>query len=393
MHIIKTLSFIMRYFILATIVILPGFSEELENIDATIERIVQKYDLPSMVGAVIVDGTLHATGVAGVRKAGSDIEAELNDCYHLGSCTKSMTCCLAAMLIEEGKLRWDSTVLEIFPEFAETMNPVYKAITVQQLMMQHSGLPRDVFPDGMEISEFYDFPGDTIQEERHYYTGLILQTEEVYQPGEKYLYSNAGYITLGAMIEKITGTSWESFIQERIFTPLEMTSAGIGTYGSEAQVDAPWWHVFDEDGQRIAYAPTKENDLPPVYAPAGLVHCSITDWAKYIQVHIKGEFEDQTILKKETIQRLHQPAYSDVAYACGWILIDTSVIGIPFIVHDGSNGMNLSHVWFSPQTGFATMAITNQGGETATAGIMEAINTLMKNYSPLSEVAQWEIYQ
>ncbi|HPA47555.1 MAG TPA: serine hydrolase domain-containing protein [bacterium] len=372
------------------------WSEEWGDISATLDRVVQQHHLPAMVGAVILDGRLYATGIAGVRKAGTDVKATIDDPFHLGSCTKSMTCTLLAILIEQGKLRWDSTLAEIFPEFVETMNPTFRTVTVEMLMMMSSGLLRDVLPSGLTIDdiiihpELFVFPGSNIVEQRYNYVGVALQSEPVYQPGQDYLYSNAGYIVLGAIAEKIEGKSWEDLMQEMIFRPLGMTSAGVGTYGSTDVVDAPWWHyIDDENNQRTPVAPTSENDLPNVYGPAGLVHCSITDWSKYILVHLNGEWEDQILLKQETIVRLHTAKFpGPFSYACGWVAEwgDDRT----YLFHDGSNGMNLSNAWLSPQNRFAVIAVTNQAGDAASEGMDQVIQALIEEFAPRSAVADWE---
>ena len=74
-----------------------------------------RYHLPALAAAVVQDGKVIASGAVGTRRAGTDIPVTIKDRFHLGSDTKAMTALLAAMLVEEGKLRWDSTVAEVFP--------------------------------------------------------------------------------------------------------------------------------------------------------------------------------------------------------------------------------------------------------------------------------------
>lgn len=370
-----------------------AFSQEPVDISPILDQVVQLHKLPAMAGGIILDGKLYATGVAGVRKAGTEIKALVTDSFHIGSCTKSMTSTLVGMLIEEGKLRWDSTLTELFPEFLDVMNPVFKDVTVEHLMQMSSGLYRNVNDDKNPGDTPLELSGVTAREQRHACVGMILQSKEEYQPGERYSYSNAGYIVLGAMIEKLTGQDWENVLRERVFEPLGMTSAGTGTYGSDIQIDAPWWHSIDEQGQRIAVAPRLENDLPSIYAPAGLVHCTIADWAKFLQIHLLGEMEDQVLLKRETILRLHTPAFLDKSYASGFGAMTIPEFGGGvFLTHNGSNLKNFSTFMLSPTRRFAAFAIINQAGEDAENGMEKAIVALMQKFMPTSHIANWRDY-
>ena len=79
----------------------------------------------------------------GTRRAGVNIPVTINDRFHLGSDTKAMTSLLAAMLVEEGKLRWNTTLAEVFPELAEKMDAGFRNVTLEQLLSHTSGIPSD----------------------------------------------------------------------------------------------------------------------------------------------------------------------------------------------------------------------------------------------------------
>lgn len=348
-----------------------------QDISPTLESMVKQFDLPAMAGAIILNGTVSATGVSGVRKIGTPVNVTIDDPFHLGSCTKSMTDTLLAILIEQGKLRWDSTLKELFPALAQSMLPVYRDITVEHLMMMRSGMPHDVIPSAMTFENFYNLPGETPRSQRLFYVEKALQCEPEAQPGEKYIYSNAGYIVLGSAAEQVTGKDWEDLMREMIFKPLDMKTAGFGPMGTPGMVDAPWQHKF-ENGQRIAITPDLRSDNPPLYGPAGRVHCSIGDWAKYILVHVNGELEDQAILKRETILRLHQPKFGG-DYACGWVLRIPEWDGGEYLFHDGSNGMNFCNAWLLPKQRLAVIVMTNENSESVKTAMIETVRVLIKN--------------
>ena len=88
----------------------------------TLETIRKKYDFPALAVVVVKDGKICDRAAVGVRKLGDPTPVTINDQFHIGSCTKSMTATLAAMFIEENKLRWDTTIAEVFPELKGKMD-------------------------------------------------------------------------------------------------------------------------------------------------------------------------------------------------------------------------------------------------------------------------------
>src|SRR5262245_37043357 len=90
------------------------------SLDEILEAVRKKYDLPAMAGAVVFREEI-VSGASGVRKYGDETPVTHDDQFHLGSCTKSMTATLAGMMVEEGKLKWESTLAELLPDLAERM--------------------------------------------------------------------------------------------------------------------------------------------------------------------------------------------------------------------------------------------------------------------------------
>ena len=102
---------------------LAAHSPRVIDLAPDLAPIREKYDFPAMAAAVIVDGKLHAVGVAGVRRYASDVKAEPNDPFHLGSCTKAITGTLVGLLVQQGKLKWETPLVEYFPEWKDMMHP------------------------------------------------------------------------------------------------------------------------------------------------------------------------------------------------------------------------------------------------------------------------------
>ena len=188
---------------------------------------------------MVQDGKIIACGAVGPRRAGAAIPVTINDRFHLGSDTKAMTALLAAMLVEENKLRWDSTVAEVFPELSAIMTPGLRRVTLVQLLSHTSGIPSDnqAFANLLIKSLRQD---GNLDEMRYWLVRQWSKQPLAAKPGAKFAYANMNYIVAGAMLERVTGKTWEELITERIFKPLGLETAGLGAQSSMGRVERAW---------------------------------------------------------------------------------------------------------------------------------------------------------
>jgi CubicO group peptidase (beta-lactamase class C family) len=325
----------------------------------------QKHQVPAMAAALVTSKGLVAAGVVGTRKRGTEIAATLNDQWHLGSDTKAMTATLVAKLVEKGRVKWESTVAEVFPDLAAGFDPEARTITVLQLLSHHSGLKAN--PD----LGFYG--GADGSKERFRVVKDELSKAPNHRPGTHYEYSNLGYAIAGAITEKITGKSWEQAMRDEVFGPLGMKSVGFGGTGTPGQVDQPWGHF--KDGQPVSgNGPSVDN--PPVLSPAGRVHCTIQDWARYIADQLRGARGEPALLQPASYKKLHTPPFGG-EYALGWLVVDRKWSGGPALNHSGDNTMNFANVWVAPRRDLAMLVCVNQSGRTAFEASDEAVGALM----------------
>jgi CubicO group peptidase (beta-lactamase class C family) len=187
----------------------------------------------------------------------------------------------------------------------------------------------------------------------------MMQGELKSEPGRKFLYSNAGYALAGLMAEQVTGEAWEKLMRERLFGPLGMASAGFGAPGTPGKVDQPWGHVVKPDGPE-----GRQADNAPGAGPAGRVHCTMTDWAKFVNLHLHAARGDARMLKAETSTHLHTPS-PGTDYACGWIITKRPWADGTVLTHNGSNTMWYAVVWIAPKKDLAVLVVANQGDKEA----------------------------
>ncbi|HEX5221964.1 MAG TPA: serine hydrolase [Verrucomicrobiae bacterium] len=336
-----------------------------DAVTSLLEPIRQKHSVPAIAAAVVTSDGIQFVGVVGVRKRGTDIAATLDDRWHLGSDTKAMTSTLIAKLVERGQLKWDTTMAEVFPDLAPKMHADFQKVTVTQLLSHYAGLPPN-----LTLSRYV---GDDVVALRLRAVREELAKKPQSTPGTSYKYSNLGYIIVGAVVEKVTGKTWEQLMTSEIFEPLKMKSVGFGGTGTPGQIDQPWPHTADGK-------PTAQNgpamDNLPVMGPAGRVHCTIQDWAKFIQDQLRGARGEAALLKPEAYQTLHTATFGG-DYALGWSVAERSWGGGKVLNHAGDNTMNFANAWIAPKRDFAIIACVNQSGKAAFTVTDEVIVALM----------------
>ena len=333
----------------------------------TLEGIRKKHDLPALAAVVVKDGRICGRAAVGVRKFGDPTPVTTNDLFHIGSCTKAMTATLVGLLIEEGKLRWDSTIAELFPEMAGKMDKQYESVTLEQLLTHRGGVPGAAPTEGWKRAQ--ERKGAPVQQRREFIETVLSQPPEA-TPGTKMIYSNQGYAIVGAALEKLTGTPWETLITQRLFKPLQMDSAGFGPPGKAGAVEEPWGHT--RELKRIL---PLQADNPPAIAPAGCVHCSLDDLARFAILHLGGN-PTNGLVKPETLAKLHTTPEGS-SYACGWIVVKRNWAGGNALMHNGSNTMWYVVMWLAPEKKFSVVVATNIAGAEATKGCDEVAGSMI----------------
>ncbi len=348
------------------------------DVSGLLKPIQERHKIPGMVAAIVEGDQVIALGAVGVRKAGSPEPVQIGDLFHLGSCTKAMTATMIATLVEERKISWETTLEKVFSPWPDRWNAAWRNVTLEQLLTHRSGAPSDLGADGL-WGKLWNRKGTPTEQRMDLVEG-VLSRPPLHEPGTKYLYANAGFAIAGAMAEKITGEAWEDLMRKRLFEPLGMTTAGFGAPGTPGVVDQP-------RGHRKGGAPVelgRDADNPPAIGPAGTVHCSIGDWAKFVALHLQGDRGEARLLSAKTFAKLHAPFKGpDPQYAMGWGVTERPWGGGRVLTHNGSNTMWFCVVWIAPKKNFAVLVACNQAenGDKATD---EAAWALIQNY--LAEV-------
>jgi len=385
------------------------------NVDAILQAILGRGgERFGMAAAVLRGERIIAQGAAGVRKRGTGQRITFDDRFHLGSCTKAMTATLVAMLVEEGKLNWTTTLGELFADTVKPMHPAWEKVTLRQVLAHRAGLRFE--PDGLaqvfsELVRPLRARLGTLPQQRLEIARQALSRPPGIAPDTKYWYSNVGYILAGAVLEHLTGRAWEDLMRERLFQPLGISTGGFGRPGTAGKTDQPWGHSSFLGKPIDPGSPAAQSPL--YYGPAGTAHMTITDWAKFIALHLRGDPANPhcqaALLKLDTFAEMHAVApttpYSKgwvmrgitrlatgdaapaVTYRAGWFISTASwAKGTQpgdtgrRLWHGGKEGMSHSVVVIAPEIDFAVLVACNHG--IAIWKTRQTVKALIRTFAP-----------
>ena len=346
---------------------LEGATDDFQDLlETRVAGLRDDTDLTAVAVAATIDGDLAGAAVSGERRRDSGISVTVDDRWHMGSITKSMTATLLAVLEEDGLLSANDALTVLLPDVE--MADGWSACTLDHLLTHTAGLAAN-FP-----SEFQDVWPETAEElvaERRRFIAGVLADEPESPCGESFQYSNIGYTIAGHIAETIAGEPYEGLIQNRVFAPLALMSAGFGPPRGEYPDQEPVGHavlLFRFTRVRIPIDPFERRaDNSPLVAPAGTVHMTIGDLARYGATHLDGEYgSDPVLLSQSSWQQLHAPFLDD--YARGWIRDERDWAGGSLLWHNGSNTYWYALLMLLPASNMTLAFVTNDGA-------IEAANT------------------
>ena len=284
-----------------------------ESLANLLTEMSEQHNQPAMAAALVFGDNIIAKSTVGNIVYGEGVSVNEDSRFHIGSTIKSMTAVLVAMLVKEGKLRYDMTLEQVLPGMS--MRDEYRGVRISDLLNNKAGIiayqlvanedPVIVKKLMEEIPIAYPDP----TEQRREVTRLALNLEPIAEPGTKVVYSNVGWPIIGYIAELATGQSYEDLLQERIFKPLGMNKARIGGWpASKSEPDQPRGHYVAQTnvGKPTSQSLDDEYVLPAWMNPSGGVHCTILDYALYAREHLLGLQGKGKLLGQKDYETLHK---------------------------------------------------------------------------------------
>lgn len=339
------------------------YSQGDQNLTKALEIASKKYNIPGLSLAIVDPAGLKSIGVYGVRRNGALSPITIQDKWLLGSDAKAITAAVVAKLVEEGKLTWETTVADIFPEYRNIINEGFIDLDMINLLSHRGGLPREDYDFFLLLEDKLNPENDEVQARKKFLLSF-LSRKPLFKVGTEFRYSNAGYMIVGAIIEKVTGKTYQQNVQELIFTPLGMNNSGFGGIGTPGIVDQPWGH--NKFGEPDNINGQYSDNLPSIgfaltaLTPAGRIHTTMQDWSKFIADNLRYFVNTTTLLEKSSYARIFKTD-DKYSYALGWILFKDYLDGHDVYAHDGSNGHYAARVGICPDKQIAFLITCNQG--------------------------------
>jgi CubicO group peptidase (beta-lactamase class C family) len=361
--------------------VIPGPTLD-QQLKGALTPLLIKTRVPAIAVALFDSDAVLGKAAMGLRAKGQPESVTTADRWHIGSCTKAFTATLVGALVEEGKLKWDTTLAQALPEAAETMHADYKKVTVRQLLRHRAGLAAFTAGNSPDFDLLKNLPGDTRQQRAAFVTKL-LSLPPTLPPDTKLFYSNASYAVAAAIIEQASGKPYETLLKDRVFDIVAMPHAGLGWPANPTRRDEPRGHMPGVLGAKPQDFDPKYK-LDPVLAPAGDIHCSIEELAMFAAAHMTGLREAAAkpagalpppqgqparlrLLRPSTIVELHTPIDG---YAAGWVIDEKREPTRHW--HNGSAGTFFTLMVIIPERNLGAVAVCNSGeGEAACAEIIE----------------------
>lgn len=334
-----------------------------------VKAIADRHGVPGLGLCTVRDGGDCRIETDGVRKAGTDSLIENDDLFHIGSCTKFMTACLAEMAIREGRLSRKATLGQLGRSLDLDVHRNLEDIDLERLVVCCSGLPEDrepdAWPEGIH-SELYSFNADPRAGRRRLTKARLAYANDVIRDG-KFRYSNLGYCLAGVFIEEAYDRPFEALLREKLFDPLEMTSAGFGAPVWIDEKVQPWGQIGEDP-----VSPGPEADNPQALSPAGTVRMNLGDMGRYLRFVLGySNVLEHAVLK----DLLRPPAESE--FARGWLSVDLDWAKGTGWVATGSNGNFYTMFCVVPCIDFAIAVSVNSYEHGASGACQEIIDQVV----------------
>lgn len=341
-----------------------------KQIDSVVEKTLKTFNVPGIAVGVIKDGKLiHAKGY-GVRSIKDNLKVDEHTLFGVASNTKAMTAASLGMLVDEKKISWDTKVTAVIPEFKLYDPYVTSEFTIRDLLTHRSGL-------GLGAGDLMIWPdSSTVDKTQLIHNLRFLKPVSSFRT--KYDYDNLLYIVAGEIVARVSGLTYDEFIENRIFKPLGMTKTA-----------ASWYRLKDKSNVIDGHAPYEGKLLPvglsfgEVANAAGGVYSNITDMSKWVMTMINGGKYGENLAQRlfspaiakelwtpQTIISGGNPA-SFSSYGLGWFL--SNVNGQFQATHTGGLSGIVTQVTILPEMKLGIIVLTNQQSGAAFNSITNSI--------------------
>src|SRR5580698_9944414 len=247
------------------------------DLDSYIANSMRVFDVPGMAVAIVKDGKIVLAKGYGVRKLGDAAPVDEHTMFGIGSNTKAFTSAALATLVDAGKLSWDDPVYQRLPGFVMYDPYVSHEMTIRDLLTHRSGM-------GLGEGDLLFWPTTTYTREEIIYKLRFMKPASSFR--SHYAYDNLLYMTAGQIIPAVTGTSWDEYVRQHIFTPLGMNHSNVSNAAFKPGDNFASPHSRVDGKLQVIPIEVLDNA-----GPAGSINSCAADMAKWVQLQLnRGKF-------------------------------------------------------------------------------------------------------
>ncbi|MCL2798794.1 MAG: serine hydrolase [Endomicrobia bacterium] len=274
-----------------------NLKEIIYNFDSYASRLQKEWNIPGMSVCMVIGDKVVYKKSFGVKEAGKEANVGNKTVFQIGSCTKTFTAALVAILVDKGYLRWDDKVIKYLPDFKLYKKEISDVMTIEDLLSQNSPLP----PYSQHLMMLFDYDKKNIIESMRYIqiTGVL---------GKQFSYQNNMYLVLGEVIKKATGKSWEENVKEFIFKPLDMKYSSMDYKSYLKSDDRAIGHYYSGGILKPMPDTLTYGEWVYTFAPAGGINSNIDDMAKWLVFVMNNErYAAKRLISSDNFNRLFIP--------------------------------------------------------------------------------------
>ena len=342
------------------------------TLDKYIEKFIKEQNIPGASVAIVHNKDVFFTKTMGITGE-SEKKVTSKTPFAIGSISKSLTALAIVKLIEDKKIKLEDPVQRYLPWFQLKDSQISSTITIQHLLTHTSGISTY---EGLALSDKQSKNSTALQENVMKLSNVKLTAP----PGEKYQYSNANYIILGALIDEVTNETYSSYMEKCIFQPLNMNGAAASketAYEKGYLTGYQSWFGFPRKSV-VSY----DN----AGAPYGYITANLEDMIQYIM--FLNRREDDQFLKQENMDLYLSPLYkinSEKSYGFG--LRTTNINkGDKMIWHSGSTPDARAEIFILNKSGWSGVILTNKNHvleELALSVLKNGIISILNGKEPI----------
>jgi CubicO group peptidase (beta-lactamase class C family) len=286
--------------------------------------------------------------------------------FILASVSKSFTALAIMQLSEAGKVDLDAPVQRYIPWFRVADKVASDQITVRNLLNHTSGLPEDTSFEPMRSNDMSD---DALEER----VRALSEVQLNHRVGATFEYTDANYDVLGLVVQRVTGQSYESYVQERIFAPLDMSHSFTN------QTDALRHGLATGHRSWFGFPARFEAPYSRAATPSSYLISSAQDMTHYLIAQLNaGRYGGASVLSPEGVAAMHRPAVRegdrDIFYGMGWERRSTPS-GVPVIQHDGTNSNFYADMVLEPEGRWGVVILTNFNSFNLNGGRVQGLSS------------------